>query len=247
VREVDIRWCGLLAAVSMRFMPRPRAVLLILVVSLAVLTGCSKDKSGEALPAGATLLSDAATATAALKSAHVKIETEGEVSSLPMRRAEGDLLRSGDAKGTIQLSQFGVLIEYEFVVVGPTIYLKGATGGWQQLNASVAQSLYDPSAILDPNRGIAKLLSTARDPVTEAKESVNGKDAYRIRVKLDSSTVAALVPGITGEVTGKVWVDAQNKQLLKAVLTVPGSSADKSGTVTINVTNIDVPVTVSAP
>jgi lipoprotein LprG len=220
---------------------------LIIAVGAAFLAGCSKDTPSEQLPSGSTLITEAATATAALKSAHVKIDTEGEVGSLPMRRADGDLLRSGDAKGTIQLSQFGMLIEYQFVVVGESIYLKGATGGWQQLNASVASSLYDPSAILDPDRGIAKLLASAKDPTTEAKESVNGKDAYRIKVKLDTSTVAALVPGITGDVTGKVWVDAQTKHLLKAVLTVPGPSADKTGTVTINVTNIDVPVTVSVP
>ena len=233
----------------MRGMSRPRALLAVVALLTIGLVGCSKDKPAATpqLPAGTTLVSESATATSAVQSAHVKIDTEGEVGSLPMRRAEGDLLRSGDSKGTIQLSTFGMLIESNFVVLGKTIYLKGATGGWQTLDASVASSIYDPSAILDPNRGIAKLLSTAKEPTTEAKESVNGKDAYRVAVKLDSSSVTALVPGIGGEVTGKVWVDAQTKQLVKAVLTVPGATADKKGTVTINVTNIDVPVTVSAP
>ena len=133
------------------------------------------------------------------------------------------------------------------MVVGKTIYLKGATGGWQKLDSSVAASIYDPSAILDPDRGIAKLLTSAKDPTTEGKETVDGKDAYRVAVKLDGTTVATLVPGVGGDVTGKVWVDAQTKQLLKAVLNVPGTSADKKGSVAINVTNIDAPVTVSAP
>lgn len=214
------------------------------------LGGCSKtDKPAatDQLPAGAALVKDAVTATNALKSAHVKIETAGEVGNLPMRRAEGDLLRSGDAKGNIQLSQFGLLIESDFVVVGKTIYLKGATGGWQKLDASTTASIYDPSAILDPDRGIGKLLSTATDPKTEAKEKVDGKDTYRVAVKLDSTAVSALVPGVGDGVTGKLWLDAQTKNLSKAVLTVPGASADKTGTVTINVTNVDVPVTVSAP
>jgi len=55
----------------------------------------------------------------------------------------------------------------------------------------------------------------------------------------------------TGQVTGKVWIDKNTKDMLKAVLTVPGPSAGagagKSGTVTITETNIDTPVTVSAP
>jgi lipoprotein LprG len=231
-------------------MPRPRAFLALLALLTVTLVGCSKDDkpaATEQLPSGETLVHDAVTATDGLKSAHVKIETEGEVGNLPMRRAEGDLLRSGDAKGTIQLSQFGLLIESDFVVVGKAIYLKGATGGWQKLDSSVTASIYDPSAILDPDRGIGKLLSTATSPTTEAKESVDGKDAYRVAVKLDSAAVATLVPGVGSGVTGKIWIDAKTKNLLRAVLTVPSAAADKTGTVTINVTAIDAPVTVSAP
>ena len=92
------------------------AVLLLLTVTLA---GCSKDKSGT-LPSGATLVSAAATKTRGVQSAHIKIDTSGEVTGLPIRRAEGDLLRSGDSKGTIQIAQLGVLIDYQFAVVGRT-------------------------------------------------------------------------------------------------------------------------------
>jgi lipoprotein LprG len=193
------------------------------------------------------LVSEAATATDALKSAHLKIDSEGEVGSLPMRRAEADLLRSGDAKGTIQVGQFGTLVDLEFVILADAIYLKGVTGGWQKLPSAEAASIYDASAILDPNRGISKLLRTAKEPSTEAKESVDGKDAYRVAVKLDSTAVSALVPGVEGEVAGKLWIDAQAKHLLKAVLTLPGAATGKPGTVTLNVTAIDVPVTISAP
>ena len=204
------------------------------------------------LPSGATLVSDAAAKTKTLKSAHIKIDTDGEVSALPVRRAEGDLLRSGDAKGTIQLSTLGVLVEYQFVVLGKDIYLKGVTGGYQKIDASVAAQIYDPTAILDPDRGIAKVLATATNPTTEAEEKVDGKDAYRVAVEPRPATrSAALVPGIQGAVTGKLWIDKNTKDLLKAVLTIPGPSAGagagKTGTVTITETNIDAPVTVSAP
>jgi len=232
-------------------MSRPRVFLAVALLFAVSLTGCSKDKSSGDLPSGASLVSDAAAKTKALKSAHIKIDTEGEVSGLPVRRAEGDLLRSGDAKGTIQISMLGVLVEYQFVVVGKDIYLKGVTGGFQKIDASVAKQIYDPTAILDPERGIAKVLGTATNPTTEAQEKVDGKDAYRVAVGLSGDAVAALVPNIQGQVTGKVWIDKNTKDMLKAVLTVPGPSsganAGKSGTVTITETNIDAPVTVSAP
>ena len=232
-------------------MSRPRVFLAVALLFAVSLTGCSKDNSSGDLPSGASLVSDAAAKTKALKSAHIKIDTEGEVSGLPVRRAEGDLLRSGDAKGTIQISQLGILVEYQFVVLGTDIYLKGVTGGFQKIDASVAKAIYDPTAILDPDRGIAKVLATATNPTTEAAEKVDGKDAYRVAVGLSGDAVAALVPNIQGQVTGKVWIDKNTKDMLKAVLTVPGPTsgpnAGKTGTVTITETNIDAPVTVSAP
>jgi lipoprotein LprG len=233
-------------------MSRPRVLLAIALLALVGLAGCSKNSASTAdLPSGASLVNDAAAKTKTLKSAHITIETAGEVSALPVRRADGDLLRSGDAKGSIQLSQLGVLVEYQFVVVGKDIYLKGVTGGFQKIDASVAKQIYDPTAILDPDKGIAKVLSTATNPTTEAQEKVDGKDAYRVAVGLNGDAVSALVPNISGPVTGKVWIDKNTKDLLKAVLTVPGPTSGpnsgKTGTVTITETNIDAPVTVSAP
>jgi lipoprotein LprG len=235
-------------------MPRPRALLaplalLTLGVLIAGMAACTRqaEPPTEALPSGATLIADAAAAMRTVSSAHVRIETEGEVSNLPLRRAEGDLLLSGDAKGTIQLSQFGVLVEYEFVMLGESIYLKGATGGWQVLPAAVASTIYDPSAILSPDRGIVTILATAAEPTTEGTETIDGKQTYAVRVKLDSAAVSTLVPGVGAGVTGRLWIDAEKKHLVRAVLAVPGPTADKNGTVTVNVSAIDVPVSISAP
>ena len=224
---------------------RPLAVAgAALTLLTALLSGCSKEEPTQALPDGATLINESATAMREVQSAHVRIEIEGNVSTLPLKRAEGDLLRNGDAKGTLQLSQLGNLIEYEFVVFGESIYLKGVTGGWQQLPASMAATIYDPSAILDPERGIVKILATSTEPVTEAQETVNGVDTYRVAVKMDNLAAASLVPGMPPGVTGKLWVDAKTKHLVKAVLTVPGNPP---GTVNLDVSNFNTPVTVSAP
>jgi len=222
--------------------------LLALLAAIAVgLAGCSSKKE-EALPNGTTLVSEAATAMRDVQSAHVVIDIEGQVGTLPLRRAEGDLKRDGDAKGTVQLQTFGTLIEFEFVLLGESIWLKGATGGWQMPAGGTAALPYDPSAILDPDRGVAKLLATATEATTEAKETVDGKETYRVGVKLDSTAASTLVPGIGPGVTGKLWLDTQTKQLVKAVLTVPSATTqDKPGTATVNVSAINVPVTVNAP
>ncbi len=228
-------------------MSRPRVLLAVLTVALLGLAGCQHEPPPTDLPAGSTLLTQSATAMAALQSAHITIDSSGDVGNIPLRTAEGDLTRSGDAKGSIKLLTLGVLLQLDFVVVGDDYYIKGVSGGWQKQTAADVATFYDPSAILDPTGGVAKILTTATNPKTEAVESVNGVDAYRVAVTFDSSSVATVVPGVPPGITGKLWLDKNTKRLVKAVLDVPSATGGAAGKVTINLTDLDKPVTVSAP
>jgi lipoprotein LprG len=235
-------------------MPRPRALIALfaLVVTGLVggLSGCSKDSgttNTNGLPDGATLTAAAATAMRDVNSAHISLVIQGDVSSLPLRRADGDLLRGGDAKGTIQLEQSGALIEYDFVLVGGSIYLKGVSGGWQKLPAAAAAGIYDPSAILDPDRGVSRLLATATGAKTEGTDTIDGANTYRVSLAFNGAAVAAVVPGVSEGVTGTVWLDSSSKRLRRAILTVGGAVGGKTGTITINLTDLDKPVSISAP
>jgi lipoprotein LprG len=127
------------------------------------------------------------------------------------------------------------------VIVGDKLYLKGPTGGYQTLPLTLAASVYDPSAILDPNRGIAKVLGTATGATTEASEPVDGKDAWRVAVTTTGTDLAGLIPGLTGSIPAKLWIAGADKRLLKAAFTLTG------GTATVTFKEFDAPVTISAP
>lgn len=231
-------------------MPSARALLALLVVPTLLtigLTACSKDEDTTNLPDGATLVSESATAMKTINSAHITIDVEGSIGSLPIKRAEGDLKRDGDAKGNIQLLQIGQLIQLDFVLLDDDVYLKFVTGGWQKSSGGTASFPYDPSAILDPDRGVAKLLSTATNPRTEGSDTVDGHDAWRVAVTFDNVAASALVPGVPPGVTGQVWLDKQNKHLLKAVVNSPAAGSTAAATMTVGLTAIDVPVTINAP
>ncbi len=107
-------------------------------------------------------------------------------------------------------------------------------------------TFYDPSGILDPDRGVAKVLSTATNARTEDTETVNGVETYRVSVNLDSTVVGAVVPGTPKGTIGKVWLDQNSKRMVKAELDV-SASAGGPGTVTIMLTDLDKPVTINAP
>jgi lipoprotein LprG len=174
------------------------------------------------------------------------IRTDG-TSSLTVKSADGKLLKSGDATGTLQAVQSGATVEMAFTVLGDTVYLKGATGGYQKLPKALAMAVYDPSAILDPQRGIAPLLAKASGPKTEAKEKVGGQEAYRVKATLPKDSAAALVPGVTQNLTGQVWLGVADHRLLKVKAELPPGADGGKGSVTVTFTDFNGNFKIAAP
>jgi lipoprotein LprG len=236
-------------------MPRIRPLLALLVgipLLLAGVSACTtKPTPGAAptgnLPAGDTLVKDSAAAMRDVQTAKFLITADGTVAGLSLKRAEGTLTRAGNAQGTAQITEAGMDVELSFVIVGDKIYVKGPTGGYQTLPLALAASVYDPSAILDPDRGIAKVLSTATDAKTESQESVDGKPAWRVALKVNGDNLSTIIPGMTGTVPAKVWISTADKRLLKATFTTPDSGSAKGATVTVTFTDYDAPATITAP
>ncbi|MEV0561634.1 LppX_LprAFG lipoprotein [Dactylosporangium sp. NPDC050588] len=235
-------------------MPRTRALLAGFTALLFVLTGCTskskEDDAGKAdpnLPAADGLLKESATAMGGITSAKFLITADGTIAGVALKRADGVLTKEGNAQGTAQVEQMGATVDMAFTIVGQTMWLKGPTGDYQQLPLALAASVYDPSAILSPDRGIAKVLGTATNGKTEATESVDGQEAYRVSTDNSSQTLANVVPGVTGSVPGKFWVAKDGKKLLKAAFTLPAVGEAKGGTVTITFKEFDAPVTIAPP
>ena len=232
----------------MRGMPRHRLLITACAV-LVLLTSCSKknDNAGSDLPAGDSLLSAAAQQMRDLKTTKFLITADTPIAGLALRRAEGSLTREGSAQGSAQVEQLGANVELTFVIVGDSIYLKGPTGGYQRLPLALASTIYDPSAMLDPDRGIAKVLTTGKNAKTQARETIDGRDTYRVAATFDGAVLATILPGAKGEVPGKAWIGTDPKHLIKAAFTLPAASGGNPGTATITFSAFDEPVNISAP
>ncbi|WP_283133475.1 LppX_LprAFG lipoprotein [Rhizohabitans arisaemae] len=198
-------------------------VLVPLFLATALVSGCTTSSAapGGSLPEAPELIREAVTALGQVRSVAFAVETEGSP-PIPIRQARGKLLKSGDAEGTLQMEQGGQRVEFAFTVLGDTVYLKGLTGGYQKLPRAAVAAIYDPTALLDPETGVAKVLSTATDVQTEAREQVNGEDAYRVKVNIPKGVVSSVVPGVTAAVNGQIWLSAANKRPLKALLPLTG-------------------------
>ncbi|MFF5204443.1 LppX_LprAFG lipoprotein [Streptosporangium sp. NPDC000396] len=220
----------------------PRTLIAAVIAALSLVTACSGGTADgtAALPGGAELTKKSAEAMRSVKSVAFTMETEG-TPPVPVKKAGGRLSETGDADGTIQIELAGNLQEITFVLIGETVHFKGVTGGFQKMSRSQLASIYDPSAILDPARGIVQLMTNALDPKTQAEEKVNGTDAYRISATLSQKVLATMVPGLVQNVEGTLWVDKATSRLLKADLPLNG------GKVIVVFRDYDVPVRVTAP
>ncbi|WP_030145139.1 LppX_LprAFG lipoprotein [Spirillospora albida] len=224
-----------------------RRILALAPLSLAlVATGaCSGDGGDGGTKAdfdAAQVVQRSATAMGNLKSVGFTVSSDG-TTPIMVKGADMKLLRGGDAQGTLTIERSGQNVEMKVVALGPVIYLNPGTGGWQRLPKALAAGTYDPSAVLDPERGIAKLLGSVTGPRAEAEEKVNGKETYRVGVTLPKDRIAGLVPGIDSDLRGRLWVNKADNRLVK----VRGQFPDGKGAVVIDCTEFDVPYKISAP
>jgi lipoprotein LprG len=160
---------------------------------------------------------------------------------------DAKLLKKGNAQGSVQVTELGVPIQLDFVVLGQTIHFKGLTGGWQTAPLSKVAGIYDPSAVLDPDRGLVQLLLTAKNAETRGKEKVTGQECYKVHATLSRAVLARLVPGMNADAPADIWVATADKHVLKAEVEVASKGGGKPGKVTIAFADYGKPFTITAP
>lgn len=215
--------------------------LCLLALLAVLLTSCGGPDEAS-LPAGAGLLADSAKAMRTVRSARVGIGIEGQLSGVPLKSAEGLLTNEGSARGTASLDMGQQLLELEFVIIGDDLYLRGPTGGFRKLSASSAFLAYDPTLILNPDRGIAAVLASATTARTETREQVDGVDSYRLQATFPRQALGAFAPRVDRDSTGQVWIATEGLRLVKARFPTSDDT-----TITLRFSDYDTPASITAP
>lgn len=221
-----------------------RRFLLTLLLVLPLVTACTSDAQGsDDLPRAEQLLVSAAQNMRKVSTARFEINVRGgSVGGFAIQGARGQLTRAGEAKGTVRVNRLGRLVELRFVVVNGNIYVRGPTGGFQQLPAAFASSVYDPSIILDPQSGVAALLSQASNATTVGRETIEGVEAYRVQATFPGQLLDDLIPGLSSDTRGTVWISVQQKRLVRARFPLPNG-----GSVTVRLFGFNAPANISPP
>lgn len=226
--------------------PRHRllaVVLAVLALTAGLMVGCSKKSTPSGpLPDAATLLKQASESTKALKSAHLELAVTGKIEGLPIVSLSGNLANQPAvaATGTAQAKFGDSPIEVQFVVLDGHLWLK-MLGDWDYYPDATA--VYDVSVILNPETGLANLLTKATDTKAEARETVSGEDTVRVTGKVPADAVNNLKLKATDTMSATFWIQENgDHQLVRVKLDKTSDSA-----IQMTLSDWDTPVTATKP
>jgi lipoprotein LprG len=235
----------------MQAMPLRRstaAVLAAAALFAALVAGCSKSSSNQqsaALPDAATLLKQSAQTTRDLKSAHLELTVQGKIAGLPLQSLTGDLTNTPAvaAKGHTRLMLAGDAAEADFVVLDGTLYGSLDPNSWNSFGP--ASDIYDVSVILNPDAGLANILSNFTDPKADGRETINGVQTIKITGQVSADAVSKIAPKVatSGTVPGTAWIrEDGNHDLVQAKL-----EPSSGNSIQMTLSKWNEPVTVELP
>ena len=232
---------------SMQTRRRLMAALASLSVATALIAGCSSGSkpSGAPLPDATTLVKQSSDTTKNVKSVHLVLSVQGKIQGLPIKVLNGDLTTtpSTAASGNVQLTLAGSDIDANFVVYDSVLYATLTPNKWSDFGK--ASDIYDVSAILSPDNGLANVLANFSDAKAEGRETINGQSTIRISGNVSADAVNKIAPPFNANqrVPGTVWIqETGDHQLVQASL-----QKSQGNSVQMTLSNWNQPVTVTKP
>jgi lipoprotein LprG len=233
----------------MQTMQTPRrlfAVVAALSIAATLVAGCSSGstQSGGPLPDATTLVKQSTDVTKNLKSAHLVLSVIGKVPGLPIKTLTGDLTTAPAtaASGDVQLTMGGSEVDANFVVVDGELYATLTPNKWSDFGK--AADIYDVSAILNPDTGVANLLANLTDAKAEGRDTINGQSTIRISGNVSADAINKLAPlNVSKPVPTTVWIQETGDHQLAQVKVDKGSG----NSVQMTLSNWGQPVQVTKP
>ena len=233
----------------MQTRPRLSRILIAMAAistAVALVVGCSSSSStsSEPLPDAAGLLQQSAATTKGLKSAHLEITVNGKIDGLPVKKLTGDLTNvpATAVHGNATITMGGSDVDAGLVVIDGTLYASLSPNSW--LDLGPAADIYDPSVILNPDSGLANILTNFSDPKSVSSETVNGVQTIKVTGNVSADAVNKLVPvKATGPVPGTAWIQKDGDHNLVQAEIDPSSG----NSIQMTLSNWNTPVTVTKP
>jgi len=128
-------------------------------------------------------------------------------------------------------------------VLNGTLYGSLDPGNWNDFGP--AADIYDVSVILNPDTGLANILSNFTDPKADSRETIGGVKTVKITGKVSADAVNKLAPKVAeGQpVPATAWIrEDGNHDLVQAKL-----EPSKDNSIQMTLSKWNEPVTVEKP
>jgi lipoprotein LprG len=215
-------------------------------IASGLVAGCSSSGSKtDPLPEAGTLLQQSSQTTKDLKSAHLDIAVTGTIQGLPLKKLSGDLTNvpATAVQGNATITMGGSDLDAQLIVIDGNLYAALSANNW--LDMGPAADIYDPSTILNPDTGLANMLSGFSDAKSEAGEKFNNVDTVKVTGKVSADAVNKLIPQLqaTAPLPGTAWIEKDGDHNL-----VQASIEQSSGnSIQMTLSDWNKPVTVTKP
>ena len=218
-------------------------------VAILMLAGCSGSSpsvdAARALRDGAATMSRLTTVAATLKMTKGTITFQG----LTLVKAQTAVRLPADSDTTYTLKQQDVTVGIQVVITGGHVYLRLPFTPMQEAPPTLAASFPDMARLFDTATGLPAVIPAGSAPRYVSTDQVAGQSAYQIATSYTADQVHGLLAKLEsgGPVAARVWVDAGDHQIRKAVL--DGAFGDNSteAALEVDITAFDKPVAITSP
>jgi lipoprotein LprG len=220
----------------------------VVLVLLGLLSSCTSPESD--LPDGPSLVAASAAALDGLHTVRFRLSVTGVVPGLDVNEVDGQATRdqgpNGAAQGQADVQEPADRFTAGYTLVGDRLYLTDKHG--VRRTAPVDPG-FTPAAMLDPQRGLRRLLTGATNVRSERSESLDKVDTYRVGGKVGRDVISALVPGIRSDVDVKFWVRRDgDHELMRIWMQVPAQERTAGATwLELALSEHNAPLTIAAP
>jgi lipoprotein LprG len=187
--------------------------------------------------------------TSAVQSAHFQLDVgKGAMRigpSLEVTKAEGDLARPDQLRVRATARFGGIIVETELVQIDAAAYiLSPFSQKWEALEGGLV-----PVPLLDPDRGITRLLRAIQAPHAETTDDIERQHAWKLTGRIATSEITALVGGTptagSADAEAVLTEDGLVHRLVLRGPVVDGESQDITRTFAFS--HFDEPVVIEAP
>ncbi len=223
---------------------------LIACTTVLVLCACSGSQPASVDPVKA--LRDGANAMAQLKSVNATLKfTKGAISfqGFTLVSARTSVRLPSDSDTVYTVKEQDISISLEVVISGGHVYLHVPFSTFREVTGADAEALPDLARLFDRSTGLPAMLPLGVKPTYVSTDEVDGHSAYQIRTTYTAGQVHGLLPQLTSSapVNARIWVDASDHLIRKAVLEGPFGDGGKDAALEVDLSGFNAPVTISSP